>query len=277
MEPHEAYIDQARQQGQTDEQIRQALLVGGWSVKQVNAVLKAPEVPAPVAAGTPPSDAGPLLVATVQPATEVTSTPVITQPNSQPINAQQTMPASNQQQVAGKQSSRLPVAVVCLVLLLIVIAGSSYAIFGRKTTYQTAVQEFITAMQNNDKAKVYAFESPAFKAESQKYDGTTNFYTACQEEGLLCTASFKQSYLSKATKTYENYTATDGTNGKAVVYTIKESINYGGPGCSSNSVDTLSIDVIPKANSWLVDNLGDNSNSTGKFCSTSGSSSSVGS
>lgn len=260
MEQLEAYISQARQQGQTDEQIRQTLLATGWSAEQLSGVLPAPSAPQ--------------LVATVQHAAQAGPPVAVGQPASQPVTT-----PMQPQTVVHKRSAKRSVALLCLCLFILVVAGSSYAVFGRGTSYQTVIHQFVQAIEDNNKTKADSLESTAFKAEVKKYASTTSFYSACQQEGALCTASFMSSFLSSATKTYTSYTASNGTKGKELVYTKKQTLSgtqAGGTGCSSTSTTTLSIAVIPSGHSWLVDNINDGTNASGNMCLAPGGTASSG-
>lgn len=252
MEQINTYIEQSRQNGQTDEQIRQALIASGWNAEQVNSVLGGLPVPIPEQAPVQPTP-----VASADPA--LSPTP----PQSTP----------------AKRRSRLPFVAGSLAVLLIIVAGGVFALSSHKASYQTVIQSFITAMQKKDKAKADALESPAAQAFFKKTAGTTSFYDACQQVGELCTASFNASYLAKATKTYKEYTASNDTKGMQLIYTIKQSVSgskAGGQGCSGDSTSTLTVSVIPKGNSWLVDNLDQTVDAKGELCLAPGGISSVG-
>lgn len=264
MEPLQAYISQARQQGQTDEQIRQALLSAGWQSAQVNAAL--PSLSGQSSPYNPqayPGSDQPLV------ATVTSSVPDMGQPYASAINAAaQPVIELNQREHQQKRASSLRIAMACLAVLIIVIAASSFLLFRTNNSYQAIIQDFVSDMQHKDKAKADALESPAFKAEVQKYAGTTSFYAACQQEGELCTASFDASYLAKATKAYQKYTSSSGVKGEQLVYTVKQSLGSGS--CSSKSTSTLSIAVIPSAKTWLVDNINDGVNATAQLCPVPG-------
>lgn len=257
MEQLNIYIQHARQQGQTDEQIRQALVAAGWNSAQVSNALGDVSSPAPANLAAPPDFNQPSAVVS----------PVIS-------GGDQAFVAASSQNSPSKKKSKLPLLLVGVVVLVVVVGVAVFALAGSKTSYLTVIQNFITAEQNKDKAKVDSFESPAAKTYFQKNAGTSSFYDACKQAGDLCTASFKASYLSKATKTYKSYTASNGTKGKEVVYAVKQSA--GGQGCNSNSTSTLTIAVVPKGKSWLVDYVNEAINFDGNVCPFSGGTTSVG-
>ena len=215
-------------------------------------------------------------------ANSFSTVPVTQQTTSDPalvIGPQQPF-VSNAQQATPKPKKSKLVLLILVIAVLLICAGGAYALFGRKTTsYQDVIKQFVTAIQNKDKATVDSLESPAAKVLLQKNTGNASFYDTCQKEGILCTADFSMSVLAKGTQTVKGYTAADGTKGKAVTYTIKQSLNgaqAGGQGCSSNGTTTLTFDVVPKGSSWLIDNLDEGNNFSANLCPAPGASSSVG-
>jgi hypothetical protein len=197
MEELHTYIERARAAGQTDEQIRQALVLGGWNAQQVKAALQA--LPA-----------------------------VQTRPMFSPAaNVMQVSAASPQSPliVGGRKPAKVLLIIIVLLIVIAILAGSVYSLFLRKTSYQAVIQQFVTAIQDKNQAAADALESPASKAAGQKIAGTQSFYTDCQQVGQSCTQLFSASYLTKATKTYTDYTAKNGTKGKQITYTIKQTVN----------------------------------------------------
>ena len=143
-----------------------------------------------------------------------------------------------------------------LVILVLVAAGAAHAILGGKTSYQTAAQDFINAVQTKNKAAADQLESSAAKTSFQKTDGTTSFYSSCQQNGILCTMYFQSAFLSKASKTYQSYSAANGTKGEEMIYSLKQSVkgtDSTGKACTINSTTTLTIGLVPNGKSWRVD------------------------
>jgi hypothetical protein len=237
MEQINTFIQQARQQGQTDEQIRQSLLASGWNIEQVNAAL-------------------------------ISNNPQVSQAFSSPLNQPPfATPAQNVgqpnfstlapvQNVSKRKKISLPLVLTVIVLLLLIVGGSTFALLSHTTNYQSVIQQFVTAIENKNKTTADTLESPAFKTTAEKYYKTDSFYSVCKQTGDLCTPLFTPQFLNKATKTYKDYTATNGTKGKEVIYSLKQAASgtqAGGKGCSYNTKSTLTIAVVPHGNSWLVD------------------------
>ena len=196
-----------------------------------------------------------------------------------------------------KSRKRIILASTSLILLLL-IGGGAYAMFMRhkpmtatssntslqipqnqaansnSTGYQTAIQKFVGAVENKDKVTADSLEDQAAQASFKQNFGTTSFYDSCQQSGVLCTGVFAQSFLSKSTISYKDYSATNGTKGKEGVYTIKESASgtqAGGQGCSSGSTTTLGVAVVPSGSTWFVDTVDLNINANANLCPVSGS------
>jgi hypothetical protein len=248
MDELQTFIEQAHQQGQTDEHIRQTLIASGWKIEQVDGAFATTQNPA------------------LAPAAAVA-----------PLPAAAAQPTARRPELSAmpKQKSKLSIAMLCLLLLIVVIAGSSYVIFGQKTSYKTVAQKFVTAVQDKDKKTANSLESPAMQAEGKKYFRDSSFYDDCQQEGDLCTPFFTNFYLSKATKTYEGYTASNGVKGEQVVYKLKQTLSGGSAGCTSSSTNTLTISLIPKGSSWLIDDVSPTINANGQLCPATGGTSSV--
>jgi hypothetical protein len=259
MEQLNTYVQQARQQGQSDEQIRQSLLTSGWNAEQVNAaLLGTAATPAPVG----------------QPANYRNSASAV--PTA---NVGQPFTVDSQQPVQPKRTSKLPILVVGVIVLLLIVGGGGFALLGQKTSYQTVIQQFVTAIQKKDKATADSLESPAMKTFGQKNVGTASFYDACQQASQLCTPLFTTAFLDKATKSYKDYTASNGAKGKEIVYTLKQSLSgsqAGGQGCSSASTNTLTVAAVPKGNTWQIDNADPSINASANLCLAPGGTSSVG-
>ena len=276
MEQLNTYIQQARQQGQTDDQIRQALVAGGWNPDQVNGALGGTASPLPPPPPPVPSLNQPATI--VQPTVQPTSfSPQVSAqalPGQAPVVvSDQAAFASPQPSMPGKLKSKLPLVVVGLIALIVIVAGGVYALSSHKAGYQAVIQEFITAIQKKDKKTADSLESPAAKAYFQKSAGSSSFYDSCQQAGPLCTASFGASYLAKATKSYKDYTAANGTKGKEEVFTVSQS-QGAGQACTGKSSSTITIAVVPSGGSWLIDNVTEDASASGVTCPASGSSSS---
>jgi hypothetical protein len=255
------YIQQARKQGQTDEQIRQSLIASGWNAEQVSSVLMGTVASSSVQLPTPVSQPVVYQAATaVMQNTEVGKNPMIT---------------PSQVTTSSKRRPKLPLTLVGLIILLLIIGSSVFALFGHKTSYPRVIQEFITAVQKKDKTTADSLESPAMKAYGQKNVGTPSFYAACQQAGDFCTPLFTSSFLDKASKTYKSYTASNGTKGEEVVYALKQSLNNGN-GCTSSSINTLTIAVVPKGSTWQIDYADPTINASSNACSATSGSSSTG-
>ena len=277
MEQLNTYIQQARQQGQTDDQIRQALVAGGWNADQVNGALGgAATPPSPLPPPPAPSLSQPATI--VQPTVQPTSfSPQVSSqalPGQAPIVvSDQAAFASPQPSMSGKLMSKLPLLVAGLMALIVIVAVGVYALSSHKAGYQAVIQEFITAIQKKDKKTADSLESSAAKAYFQKNGGSSSFYDSCQQAGQLCTASFDASYLAKATKSYKDYTAANGTKGKEEVFTVSQS-QGAGQACTGKSSSTITIAVVPSGGSWLIDNVTEDASASGVTCPASGSSSS---
>jgi hypothetical protein len=256
------YIEQCRQQGQTDEQIHQSLMASGWSIEQVSAVLPSQIPAAPISVSGSPA------VGVVQPTPQSSASmmPIV---STEQVSA--TMP---QQQAKSKtRSKKLPLIIAGSLALLLIILGSAFFLIGSKS-YQTVMQQFITAIRDKHQATANSLESPAFKSQIQKYYKTRSFYSVCQQYqyGTFCTSLFTTNFIDTATKTYKDYKASNGTEGKEIIYTLKQSLSgarAGGQGCSSTSTTTLTIAAVPKGNSWLIDNVSPSFNNSPNGCSNS--------
>ncbi len=247
MDPLKTYITQARQQGQTNGQILETLVGAGWDAGMVRDGLGMPPL-RPMVGSVPVEPAVRPLISTTRPS----------------------LAAQN------KLQARLKAGISVIILLAVV--GLIYALVNRQASYQAVAQEFISALQKKDKAKADSLESPALKTFLQKNANAASFYTVCQQSGSLCTASFNNSYLAKATKTYRDYTAASGTKGKEIIYTVKQTASgaaAGGSGCSSGSTETITLAFVPKGHSWLVDFIDQDIDAQAQLCGLGGSQSSV--
>lgn len=115
-----------------------------------------------------------------------------------------------------------------------------------------AIDAFVLAMQQQDKAKVYALQSKAFTQLLRKETGKnlSNYSVACSSSAF-CSNFFKQSFLSKAKTNLTKYTAKDGTAGKTRVYKlVRKSRNKQVTG---KTVTKLSISAVPVDGSWHID------------------------
>lgn len=219
-----------------------------------------PPTPAPVQPSVGPSPVAPSLPTPEQtPAGPPVSPPLI--PN-QPVATAAQLPPSK------PKKTKLPLLIGLIIIFLIAIGGATYALLqvGHKTTYQTVVQEFITAMQDHDKSKADALMSPAAKTQYQKHEGTSSIYTFCQKTGVLCTYYFTPKFLGQTTTTTKNYTFSGGVQGKEVTYAEKQTLPIGNTGCSSVSTSSLAIGVVPSGNTWLIYGADPTTSFSAKVC-----------
>lgn len=128
--------------------------------------------------------------------------------------------------------------------------------------YETVVQEFLTALQTNDKATADSLQSPALNQYVKQISGgkQTSFDSYCQQIGSFCTLSFSKSFLAKGTKKSLPYTSASGIKGEEDIYTVITTAS--GANYSSNSVFTLTVAAIPHGNSWLIDKFSGNYSSS---------------
>jgi hypothetical protein len=280
MEQINNYVIEARTAGQSDEQIRQSLVTAGWPEQQIDAAIPASSV------NTVQSLAGPQAQPMLNPAAIDSTMP---QPQPLPTNPQpaSTNPLFNQKPVANPQpissyqsphtqpqektkfNKRL-LMIGLGILLIVIIASSAIALFGKKSSYQTAANEFISAIQNKDKAKADSLESPAAQSYFKKYGQNASFYTICERSGDFCTPLFTASNISDSTKTVNSYTAKNGIKGEAITYTRKQTTGTGS--CKTSGESTLTIDLTPARGSWLIDNVNPNVSFDAKLCPTNGDS-----
>jgi hypothetical protein len=257
MEALHAYIERARVLGQTDKQIRRALVAGGWNATQVDVALREAS-PAPPAvrfgdfdSPSPVSDEALL---------GQNSPPVGLAANTS-IASALTVPPQSPPSATGRKFRKYLVIVAVLLFVMTILAVGTYSLFFRKTSYQAVIQQFVMAMQDKNKAAADTLESPASKAAGQKVAGTASFYTDCQQVGQPCIQLFSASYLAKATKTYHGYKAKNGTKGKEITYTSRQSISGtqvsgtnaqdGRQGCTITT--DLTISAVPKGRTWLIE------------------------
>ncbi len=247
------YINEARNHDHSDAQIRQDLVGAGWDIAQVDQALN------PVNLDSQPYSA-----------------PNVLPPQAQAVSnlfLEDKIPASIALGSSGsgsKLSINLIIASLSMLLLLIIIIGSSLALLGHKTSYQSVINEFITALQKKDKKTADSLESPAMRGLGQKYVGDPSFYDTCHQSELLCSNFFEASFLKKATITRKAYKASNGIQGHEVIYTVKQTLSgsqAGGKGCSSSSTTTLAFDVVPSGSTWLLDNVSPGIDATVNLCS----------
>jgi len=247
MEQLKAYIQQAHQQGQADDQIRQSLIRAGWNLEQINVALSVTV--------TPPSISQPAIYQSQDIATPT-------------VNTEQA-PATISPIRLPKHKSKLSLLLVGVTALLLIIGGSVFALLGQTKSYQGVIQKFITDMQHDNGKAADKLLSPAAKTHFQKVAGTSSFYTACRQSEQLCQPLFSAAFLSKATKKYTSYTADNHVKGEEAVYTEIQSLQgnqAGGPGCTSKSTTTLTIAVVPSGNSWLVDYINEDVSASAQLC-----------
>jgi len=146
-----------------------------------------------------------------------------------------------------------------------------------KATYQSVADDFITAVQKKDKISADALQTANAAAYAKEVAGTSSFYEICHKAGTLCEPLFTSDFISKAKKTTKTYTAKDGTKGIEVVYALTQTLQgdaAGGEGCSSVSHSSLKIDIVPRGNTWAVDNFEPSIEFSAELCGTKTSASS---
>lgn len=131
-------------------------------------------------------------------------------------------------------------------------------------TYEDIINQFIKAIQNQDKKTADSLESPVLQASVKKDSGTTSFYAACYQAGVTCTGLYSSSYLSSGTKTNKPYTSANVTPGQEIIYTIKQSSDNG-QGGSSTSTTSVRLAAVQKNNLWLVDFVDASGDSNASF------------
>ena len=223
-----------------------------------------PSDPAPqVQEGVPPSiDPTPPTV--LNPSESSVNSPVAApQPKQRPF-----IPLNHDIAMLKPKTTKPQRVLILMIVILLVIVGGVYAFYnlGHKTSYQTVVQEFITAMQTNDKAKADALTSPQAKTLYQQHEGTNSIYTFCQKTGTLCTYYFSSKFLGATTTTTKDYTFPGNIKGKEVIYTSKDNLPIGNTGCTSQSTSTLTIGVIPSGSTWLIYGAGPSTSFSAKLC-----------
>jgi Flp pilus assembly protein TadG len=152
------------------------------------------------------------------------------------------------------------------ILLILVLGGISYGIYIHShpvtkasqqatatlatapTSYQSVIQEFVTALQNGNKNTADTLQSSTFSQANLQQYGSTSFYSACVSIGTDCTGAFVQSYLANAMKASNVYISESGTKGDEIDYTVTVT-----PSGSSGNSNTLTIGVVPNGKSWLID------------------------
>jgi hypothetical protein len=273
MEKINTYILQARQAGQTDEQIRQNLVAGGWQTEQVNQAL-GEVAPYPEVAVTPLQ--GQVIPGGYQPPAPAqgTSQPTYLSQLGSPTDApgplaQPTAPSPSP--LPKRRNFKLFAAIGIVVAILIIASGASYALFFHKVSYRTVADDFVTAMEKGDKAKADSLVSVAGKAQLKKYAGSTSYYDYCKKTGATCTYYFSSKFLGKAAVTTKNEPTKNGVQKRQVIYTLKQSSSTKSTGCTSNgsSTQTLTIELEAKGKTWVVDAADPETNFSASLCPVS--------
>ncbi len=125
--------------------------------------------------------------------------------------------------------------------------------------YEVAVQKFITAMETNDKQAADGLQTTAFTKTIEQGTGSNDgsFFDSCKSAGAYCTGVFANGYLNNAIITPSNYTATNGTKGYQVDYTVKHN-----SGSSSADSNVVTFDTVQVNGKWLIDSFNENSNAS---------------
>ncbi len=114
-------------------------------------------------------------------------------------------------------------------------------------------QLFIKAIQNKDKTAADLLESTSAKATFLASNGSASFYDTCQNVGQKCTVFFSSGFITKSVKTYKAYTAQDGAKGQTITYSVKTFSHS--PNCTTSSINSLEMNLVPSGHNWLVDNI----------------------
>ncbi|MGZ6005771.1 MAG: hypothetical protein ACXWLH_06555, partial [Candidatus Saccharimonadales bacterium] len=282
------FIKLSRQAGQTDEQIRQALIGGGWTADQVDMVLSVSKSGAPAAPTASTASAQPATQSLIKrkvltplrnntpakptpspaPLPDNTPRPATAVPNVQSANFPATafptpsiprpIPSMPQEQPVKRSSlpglkGRIPLIPIGVVVAALIIVFVIVGLLSNKAGYQDVAQQFITAVHENDQAKADKLQSPAMLLYLQNNAATSSFENLCKSSDQLCMPLFDPTFIKKAQKTYQDYTANDGTKGKKITYTLVQTINSGGSSCQTTSKNTLTLSLVPSGKSWLVD------------------------
>lgn len=210
---------------------------------------------------------------------------------SQPSNAVSTQPA--QQIVVGSmdtktsesnilsstgvrastKSSKMNVFLIIGLIIILIIGGGLYWALNHKSNkptvsnnsgqlntssssgYETAINSYITAFQNNNKSAADALQSIAFITYLKTGYPSGSYYSICQSSGQVCTDYFSKQYLSLATKKTSSYTSKSGVKGFAITYTVTTPGSNTATESVSSSSSSLTLDAIPSGNTWLIDNI----------------------
>jgi len=141
-------------------------------------------------------------------------------------------------------------------------SGQSTKSSQTQNSADAAIDSFIAAITNKDKAKADSLQTKAMQETTKNQIGTTSFYDSCQTEDNFCDQLFSKEYLSSGTVKTVDYSAKDGTKGKQRVYTIKdtESQQNAGSSTSSKSTTTITIATIQLDKNWVIDDFNFESN-----------------
>jgi hypothetical protein len=204
MEQLNTYIQQARQQGQSDEQILQALVNAGWNSEQVNSALGITQNPA-----TPSlMPQGTVIHGGFQSATS----PYANQASSSQLNEPNHLSGSGQPPASPpgiNKKSKMLLALVGGVIVLVLALGGTYAIFGRNANYKSVTctsqncfqQHFTTCtpatLNNANTTGVkYAINGPKGKGCSMTVEYAYNPNPAWKNQPMTCIFNNKENYES---------------------------------------------------------------------------------
>ncbi len=221
----------------------------------------------------------PVIPATPLPAIPPEPAPQAAQP-APPLSPSSPSPQSQPVVAAPPSTSRLPqlfdkfknkksLIIAGVAALLLVTMASIFAIFGNRSDYQLTINKFIAAEQNNDQKTSDSLLSSDAKAHFKKEAGNESFYAVCKQAGEFCTGYFDKRFLASATKTYSAYKSDKGAKGKQITYTVDKALSgvgSDGKSCDSISKNTLTIAVVPKLNSWVINAVDQTSDSNVQTC-----------
>lgn len=125
-----------------------------------------------------------------------------------------------------------------------------------QVTPQAFVESFVKDYRAGNKKKVDTEVTHALVAASGKTK--SSFYELCKMPSSGCGYILDYLDFKKAKVTVKEYTAKNGAKGKTVDYTttIASGGSNAGGSTSATSKSVSYFSLIPKANSWLLDDFG---------------------
>jgi hypothetical protein len=161
------YINRAVQAGQSENRIRNDLLIAGWQTDQVDSALAARLSKYRSSSG--------VLSSLVQ------DNPLI---DDKP-NPYQLPPVQNPSALNFNRRNKLGTKIIVSfsLLILVFMSVAAYEVFVSGTSYQSVAQQFIIAMQQKNKKLADSLESPSAKVYLLKNEGNSSFYSSCTSSG----------------------------------------------------------------------------------------------